>query len=487
MILLVNPRATRRKNARYPLSILAIAGVIEGREDYQIVDGNIDENPLDSLDEHMRRAPARLLAVTVMPGPQTHSAVPLCHEFRKRHPNVPIVWGGYFPSLYPDAALNAPYVDYLVRGQGEETFLELLDALEGKRELRGIAGLSFKDQFGLPVHNPERPLRSPGDFPPAPYHRLDPDLYLMPTFLGSRTTVYQASIGCPYKCNFCGVVPFSGAREKVEPPDRTASVLGDLSRRYGVNAVQFYDNNFFLREDHARELADRLAPLKLRWWCEARVDAVMRFSDDTLRALRRSGLVMIFCGVESGSDARLKEMQKQLTVRQSLELARRIREFDIVPEYSVMFGHPEDPQGNVRETIEFVRTVKNLNPDVEIVVQTYVPVHQREGNMYGDLESFPFPRMADEWASERWLNFSRRTDPRLPWLPREVKDLIDNFEIVMNSRWPTIQDGRLRPWGRALLKSLASWRYALGVYGNPLELRWAQKMVRLRQPKFESL
>ena len=105
-----------------------------------------------------------------------------------------------------------------------------------------------------------------------PYHRLDPKPYLRPTFLGSRTTVYQASIGCPYQCNFCGVVDFSGSREKVEPPERTVEVLAQLQRDYGVNAVQFYDNNFFMREDHARELAERMIPLGMNWWCETRVD-----------------------------------------------------------------------------------------------------------------------------------------------------------------------------------------------------------------------
>src|SRR5437868_1931392 len=83
-----------------------------------------------------------------------------CREFRAKYPQVPIVWGGYFASLYTDAVLNAPYVDIVVRGQGEETFLELIQALKEKRKLAGIPGISFKDDFGLHVHNPDRPLRS---------------------------------------------------------------------------------------------------------------------------------------------------------------------------------------------------------------------------------------------------------------------------------------------------------------------------------------
>lgn len=491
-IAFLHPRATRPKNRRFPLSILAIAAVVEGKEDYAIIDGNIDSDPGGSLDRLMREKPADLLAVSVMPGPQMVAAIPLCREFRKKYPKVPIVWGGYFPSVYPDATLNAPYVDYAVRGQGEDTFLELLEALKqnGSRyaALSRIRSLSYKDQFGLHVHNPERPMRSPGDFPWLPYHRLsDPEKYILPTFLGSRTVVHQASFGCPYRCKFCGVVPVSGGREKMEPPERTATVLDHLQRQYGINAVQFYDNNFFLGEAHARELADRLTPLNLRWWSEGRIDAVLRYSDATLRALRRAGSTMIFFGAESGSDWVLKQMNKQITSQQILDLAARIREFDIVPEFAFILGNPQEPDRDTREAIAFIRKVKRINPDAEIIVQHYIPTPHPDG-MYGHVEEqIQFPQTPEEWATDRWYKFTTRIDPHLPWLPRRIKRRIDAFELVVNSRWPTIQDIHLPPWGRALLSSLSSWRYAFGVYDYPLELRWAQKLVNLRKPRFESL
>ena len=488
MILFFNPRAIAKpKNRRYPLSILALAAVIEGKEDYAIVDGNLETDPIRSIEQTMREKPARVLAVTVMPGPQMVAAFPVCRWFKETYPQVPIVWGGYFPSIYPDTALNAKYVDFAVRGQGEDTFVELLAALEGDRKFSAIRGLSYKDSFGLHVHNPERPMRAPGDFPVMPYHRLDPAKYLLPTFLGSRTAVHQASIGCPYKCNFCGVVDFSGSREKMESAEHTASVLGHLQREYGADSVQFYDNNFFLREDTARELAERLKPLGMRWWCEARVDAMMRYSDDTLRKIRDAGCVMIFFGVESGSNRKLAEMKKEITAEQSLELAARIRKFDIVPEYSLIFGDPSDSEADFHETVAFARKVKRINPDIEIVVQTYVPVPQRHGEMYGGLNSFELPTTIEEWATERWYKFSIREDPDLAWLPPGLRRKIQGFETVMNARWPTVQDWRLPQWARLLLKGLGSWRYALGAFDNPFELRWAQRVVRLRQPRLESL
>src|SRR5580692_3136247 len=416
MIVILHPRATKPKNRRFPLAALAIAAVLEGKEEYVIVDGNIDPQPERTLDRIMRETPAEMLAVSVMPGPQMAAAVPLCRNFREKYPKVPVVWGGYFPSLYADATLNAPYIDFAIRGQGEDTFLELLAALRGPRKFGGILGLSYKDDFGLRVNNADRPMRSLDDFPWPPYHRLaSPEKYIVPTFLGRRTAVHHASIGCPFRCKFCGVVPVHEGRQRMEGPERTAAILSHLQREYNIDAVQFYDNNFFLNESHAREQAELITPLGLRWWAEGRIDAFLRYSDATLRAIRESGATMIFFGAESGSDKVLASMNKQITSAQTLELAARIRQFGIIPEFSFVVGDPANPEEDTRATIDFVRRIKRLNPDAEIIVQHYIPVPNPDG-MYRSVEDqIRFPSTPDEWASDRWLNFTIRQDPHLPW------------------------------------------------------------------------
>jgi anaerobic magnesium-protoporphyrin IX monomethyl ester cyclase len=245
--------------------------------------------------------------------------------------------------------------------------------------------------------------------------------------------------------------------------------------------------NFFLREDHARELADRLAPLNFHWWCEGRIDTINKYSDATLEAIRRAGCTMIFFGAESGSDWVLKEMQKDITTEQTLAVARRIRQFGIIPEFSFVIGNPRDPERDTRETLHFIRTIKRLNPASEIIMYHYVPVPQRTA-MYGNIEGqIDFPSTPEEWATKRWMDFTLRIDPNTPWLKRKTKDLIDNFETVVSSRWPTVQDIRAPRWGRTLLKTLSAWRYAARVYSFPKELRWAHQFISLRKPKEESL
>lgn len=488
MIILLHPRSTKPKNRRFPLAVLSLAAVLNGKEDYVIVDGNADTQPQLTLDRLAQRGDVTLLAVSVMPGPQMVAAIPLCREFRLKYPSIPIVWGGYFASLYTDAALNARYVDFVVRGQGEETFLELIDALRTTRKYAGIKGLSYKDDFGLHVHNAERPLRSPNDFPWLPYDDLpNASNYILPTFLGRRTVVHQASIGCPFRCTFCGVVPIYQGRQRTEDPERTAAVLSHLKRKYNVDSVQFYDNNFFLNESHSAALAKCLEPLNLKWWCEGRIDTVLRYSDETFRLLKKAGATMIFFGAESGSDWVLQQMNKKVTTDQTMRLAARIRQFGIVPEFSFVVGNPKDPERDTRETIKFIRRIKQANPDAEIIVQHYIPTPHPDG-MYGEVEAnIEFPRTPEEWATERWYNFTTRHDPNVAWLPRKIKQRIDDFDLVINSRWPTIQDIYLPRWGRAMLQCFSSWRYRLGVYAYPYELKWAQHFVSLRKPRLESI
>jgi hypothetical protein len=298
---------------------MAVGAALPPGVDWQIVDGNLpDADPLAdiaALIEARRDTsdPVQVVAFTVMPGPQLVSAVPLTRDLKARYPDVPTVWGGNFPSLYPTPVLNAPYIDWAVRGQGEETFAELLEVLDGRRDAATVEGLCFRRVDGSHHVAMERTWKGPNELPDPPYHKIRIADYLHPTFLGRRSGVYQASIGCPYGCKLCGVISVYGSRERQQVPSRTAEHLRFLVESHGMDSVHFYDNNFFVKEEQARELAERIEPLGLRWWCEARVDALTRYSDDTWKLLKRSGLTMVFCGAESGSDAVLAKMNKGTT------------------------------------------------------------------------------------------------------------------------------------------------------------------------------
>ena len=362
-VLLVNPRVCSPSSTRLPLAILNLAAVLEGRWPWRVVDGNVEADPVQAALSALQRRPHALVGVSAMPGPQMVAAVEISSAIRRAFPSVPIAWGGHFPTIYPDAAINAPYVDYLIRAQGELTLLELLarlgDAgppshLDSAREpaaVGDILGLSWKRE-GEAVHNPDRPGAPPGSFPPLPYERVDNVAgYLRPSFLGARTAVYHAALGCRYKCEFCGVVTMWNGKTLLEAPDRMAHSLGVLRDRYGADCIQFYDNNFFDWEDTSVPVLEVLGSLEMPYWCFARTDTMARFSASTWEKVRRSRLRMAFFGAEAASDEILKKMKKGARVEHTLEVAARCREYGVVPELSFILGGPEDPEDQIRNDL----------------------------------------------------------------------------------------------------------------------------------------
>jgi radical SAM superfamily enzyme YgiQ (UPF0313 family) len=449
MILFVNPRATRPKNRRFPLSVMAIGAALPAGESWHIVDGNLpDADPLAELVERIERArstsdPVDIVAFTVMPGPQLVSAVPLARSLKARCPEVHVVWGGNFASLYPAPVLDAPYVDWVVRGQGEHTFIELLDVLRGARDPHDVAGLAFREQDGSHHVGTERRWLGPDELPAPPYHVIDVAAYLHPTVLGRRSGVYQASIGCPHGCSFCGVISVFGRKERVGSAARTVEHLAYLVREHGMDSVHFYDNNFFVSEPQARELAERIAPLGIRWWCEARVDTLTRFSDETWRLLARAGLAMVFCGAESGSDDVLRRMDKGTTTAQIVEVAARTREHGIIPEFSFVFGDPHDPEGEIDNTLAFVRRLKAVNPRLELITYFYTPTPQRRGT-YGDVDALQgTPATLEEWTQPEWVDWMTHESPRVPWMNDRLRARVHDFRTEMEARYPSVHGNRV--------------------------------------------
>lgn len=487
MIVFVNPRVCRPANRRFPLSLMALGAALPEGVHWDIVDGNRpDVDEFRDIAAHVdARAgthdPVRLVAMTVMPGPQLARAVPLAKRVKARYPDLPMVWGGFFPSLYPAPVLGAEYIDYMVKGQGERTLVELLEVLDGKRDPRSVAGLGFRDGDET-VLGPERPWEGPDDLPPPPYHRIDVEDYIHPTFLGRRNAVYQASMGCPYGCRFCGVISMWGSRQKMQDPARTVGHLSHLVENHGVDAVHFYDNNFFVQEAHAVELAERMAPLGLNWWCESRIDAMLRFSDATWRKVRDSGLKMAFFGAESGSNDVLERMNKKLTIEQTLEIAAKTREYGIIPEFSFVFGGPDDPEGEIDTTLAFIRRLKNVNPDFELIAYFYTPTPQRAG-AYGDVDPLSgTPAVLEDWTRPEWVRWMTHEDPDVPWMTPALKTRVEDFVLVLQSRFPSVHDRRTKRWGKAVARALAAWPWSRGRYGSSGALRVVRSMARIPRP-----
>ncbi|MBK8231878.1 MAG: B12-binding domain-containing radical SAM protein [Candidatus Eisenbacteria bacterium] len=487
MVLFYNPRAADA-HRRLPLSLLALAAGVEGRVPWSLVDGNLEPDPLARLETAISAHPApRLLAVTVMPGRQLEIATAHCRRIKARHPGLTIVWGGYFPSDHAEVCLRAPFVDYVVRGNGEATLPELLELLEGGRRREAIDGLSWRAEDGTFRHNQPRAIPDPNLLPRYPYERIETEAYVARTYLGNRTLSHHSSYGCPFACGFCSVVVTYQTRWLAEEAGRTIDVVRHLHRQWGIDALEFHDNNFFVSEARTRAIADGIAPLGISWWGEARSDTLLRFSDRTWSAMRDSGLRMVFTGAESGSDEMLARMNKGGTQTGAtiLEAARRFRAFDIVPEFSFVLGHPPDPEGDIRRNLEFIRRIKQINPRAEIILYLYTPVPLPGMFDEAVAAGFRYPETLEEWVDGGWTRFSRRRDPRTPWITDRHRRLLDDFETVLNARYPTATDIRLTPLARAACRMAGGLRWRFGLWGAPVELRLMLRALRYRRPEEE--
>jgi radical SAM superfamily enzyme YgiQ (UPF0313 family) len=495
-LLLVNPRITARRSARFPLSLLTLAGAVDSRYSCRIVDGNVDDGYLQTIRRLLSEQRFAAVGVTAMGGPQIRSAIDVSTIIRQASPATPIIWGGYFPTLYPDTALNAPYVDYAVRGAGEAALIELLDAIRSGDEaaFEAVRGIAWK-RGGQVVRNPDRPFEVRGQQAPLPYDLLgDPRIYLARTFLGRRTAAHQASVGCRYRCTFCGVAAmFRGATSLPAAVrlDRELTWLQDL----GADSIQYFDHNFFDREKDMVPLLEVLAKAQLPWWCYARADALLGLSASSWALVHKSRLRMAYIGAESPNDAMLRSIRKGTTADQTLEVADLCRRQGVIPELSFMVAPPVDTENETEHTFEFIREVKRVNPLAEIIVYIYTPLPpsalpenaRARATVPLDHAGEPlrFPSTPEEWTRQQWVDYACHADA--PWLTDRLRLRIRSFVTVLGCRFPTVQDVRAPPWSKLTLRALASWRYRFRRYDRPWELNLSKRLIRLAEPRISGI
>jgi|SRR6185312_4853545 len=495
-VLLFNPRSASSK-PRIPNSILNIAASIDGKYEYVIVDGNLEDNPFAKIDSYLSQGDIGYFASTVMPGPQLKQAIPFTKKIKENYPEIKTIWGGYFASNQAKTAINSGFVDVVVYGPGDKSFPLLLDAFNSNTSLHGISNLIFKegDQH---IKTAKDELYDQDLLPTLPYDKLNLFYplykYFGKTYLGEKTIAYHSSVGCPFSCSFCAVVPIYNARWKAKSAQSVYKDIKYLKENYGGTAIEFHDNNFFVSEKRTIEFSKLIKNENMGWWGEARIDTLSKYQDSTLELMRDAGCKMIFFGAESGNDEMLKKMNKGGT--QSGEMiknfAKRLRKFGIVPEYSFVMGTPAETPEKVMELIDkdiaFLYEVKEANPDTEIVIYVYSPVPTEGSDLFNAAlkTGFRFPEKLEDWLNPEWEKFDLHKNPLTPWLTPAMVNKIKNFETVLNGYYPTVSDIKLTSFQRRVMHIISSWRYKAGFYHFPYAIKALQKYwLHYRQPEIE--
>jgi anaerobic magnesium-protoporphyrin IX monomethyl ester cyclase len=188
---------------------------------------------------------------------------------------------------------------------------------------------------------------------------------------------------------------------------------------------------------------------------------------------------MVFCGAESGSNEVLEKMNKGITTEQIMMTAAKTREHGIIPEFSFVFGDPDEPELQLENTFAFIRKLKAVNPAMELISYFYTPTPQRQGT-YGDVDAHDgVPETLEEWIKPEWVAWMTHENPRLPWFEQKLRARAEDFELVLKSRFPSVHDRQTRGWGKLLGQAAAWRRWEQGNFDDPQLLRRIRKLARV--------
>lgn len=490
LILFHNPQCAKENYQRLPAAILQVASFIEGLYRYEIIDGNIDHSVdcAKAIIDKVNTQKVKYLAISIMPGPQLVSTLDDLRRIKKACPDIIVIVGGYFPLNHADVCVNDKDIDYVIIGPGETSFKALIGCLEIGSLPDIVPGIAFLRDGEVVKTAKSHPVE-PNKLPRYPYHKLDVEKYVLPTFLGSRTLSHHSSFGCPFLCNFCAVVPLAEGKWMGETGKRMGELVQYMIAKWNINALEFHDNNFFTSEKRVKEFCKELIArkIKIRWWGEGRADTMVKFKDETWALMRDTGLKMAFLGAESGDDETLKRMNKggKQTTAVVIQLVEKMKQFNIIPELSFILGNPPNPVADMKKSIEFIRTIKKMNPNTEIIMYRYDPV-PIGGEMFDQVTKlgFKFPSTLEEWVDAKWRKIQKRTTADVPWLTEKEQIHLSEFQTVLNAYYPTSTSRVIfkGSWRFYLLRVVSFLRYHSKIYFKPNELKWLQKKLSYQRP-----
>jgi radical SAM superfamily enzyme YgiQ (UPF0313 family) len=383
----------------------------------------------------------------------------------------------------PKQTLEAPYIDIVVRGQGEESLLEVVRHLEARTPLDLVPGIGFK-RDGKLHFTTERPLKALVDMPPKAYHLADFDAY--ERSCGRRWAMYTSSLACPFNCSYCTNAGVYGRKWNALPAEQFVEETVDLTTRYGLEMLWVVDDNFLVDLDRARHIAEGLvrAGADFQWSIQATTNLTARLTREDLKLLRRSGLHQICQGVDSGSEKILKLMNKTFQDFDSIyESASRCLDAGIRPSFNIIFAYPGEGTKERRETINFMMDVCRRFPGAEFWTNIFTPY---PGSPI--MEKVQELGIQVPTSLEGWADFFPRYTV-LPWLNgrehNRLQVMRDYLRIAFD-RIPIAADTRKRSTRLAqkMLSFPARWRLDHDVYKLPVEL-WINDKLKRKSTAFK--
>ncbi len=456
------------QEATAPLGVLAVSTpLLRAGYQVQIIDSTITPNfqkrVLEALEDSL------CLAISLVTGPMIRETVQIAKAARTLYPDKPVILGGWHPSLLPDQTLAAEYVDVVVKGQGEDALLEIVQHIEAGESLKNIAGVGFKEDRKLCFNSP-RPLKPICELPPKAYHLADFDAY--ERVCGRRWAMYTSSLACPFNCAYCTNDGLYGRKWNALEAGQVVEEVTDLVTRYQLRLLWVVDDNFLVDRQRAVDIAEGLvrSGVQFDWSIQASTNLVTRLSVEELKLLRRAGLSQVSQGADSGSPKVLhlmnKDFQKLDTIYQAADL---LTEAGIRPSFNMIFGFPGEGEKEQRESIKLIMKICRKYPGAEFWTNIFTPypgapIMNRAFELGIDV-----PKTLEGWADF----FPRYTT--LPWLKGKRHERVQNMRDYLRIAFHRVPIGveRKHPVNRFVHKMIsvpARLRLDHGIYGAPVEL-----------------
>jgi anaerobic magnesium-protoporphyrin IX monomethyl ester cyclase len=453
-----------------PLALLAIGSELDPSVyEVVIVDGRLDPDAQNTVLSHIDTA--LCLGVTVLTGAPISDALRISRAAKQARPDLPVIWGGWHPSMFARECLAEPAVDVTVRGQGEETFAEIVRRLAEGRSLEGCTGCTVRLADGSIRENPARPLAPVDKFRAHDYGLIPVERYY--ELKGKRQLDYISSQGCNFRCAFCSD-PFVYGRKWVGlEPTRMAMRLKELWDRYHFDDINFQDETFFTKRDRVQALADRIVEsgMKITWAATMRADQGVRLPDEVWARCKQSGLRRLLVGVESGSNEMLKRIAKDIKIEQVFQTAQQMLKYDIAGHFPFIVGFPDESDASIQATLDCAKKLRSLSPDFLTPIYYFKPYPGSALVIEAVARGFRLPE-----TLEAWSEFDYVAGLPGPWVSAEKFRLIERFKFFHELAWKRMSRGK------RLLQQLARYRCHTDNYRWPVEMlltRWVLPAQRL--------
>lgn len=360
-VLLINPRSLDyyyKLGAVYPpLGVAYISAALkQAGHRVRIIDMNVEKFDYS----HFNFTEYDLVGIST-DTPRFPLACNIAEKVKEQ--NVALAFGGPHASAEAINILKNGLADYVITGEGEETFRELAEALENGEKYPKVSGLLYIKE-GVVKGLPRKLIKNLDEVPFPDRDELKMDRYNN-KFDGKPATSVVTSRGCPFNCEFCSASQFMGLLWRRRSVPNVIEEIKLLVKKYGYGSIIFFDDNFTLDPKRVITISEEVMKndLKFSWWAFSRADELLNH-EDMVEAMAKSGCKMVFIGFESANEAALNEFNKKLKSSIAFDVVRLLRKYKIDVFASFILGALSDTNETIKKTVKFAKKIAKLGASI---------------------------------------------------------------------------------------------------------------------------